>query len=154
MEGSPDRDELERRFEEAIRSAEAGEALEAFRAGNARFQREGFEAIAGAYHEDFELNMKTLLFDGRAYRGAEGFKAWRADIGEALEYDRFEPEAVRFGAGDAFAVLGRLHYKGRASGLEGTMPLVHVYEMRDGKIARQSMYDDASEALASIGAAE
>jgi ketosteroid isomerase-like protein len=116
-----------------------------------RFDEEGVDAIADTLHPDYQLNMQTLFFDGDVFRGVDGLRRWREDIAQAAEYDIFEPQAVRFGPdGTRYAVLGRLRMKGRASGVEIDHPLVHVFELRDGKVWRLTMYDDPDRALAAI----
>jgi ketosteroid isomerase-like protein len=92
-----------------------------------------------------------MFLDGRVYRGPEGFREWWREMDELFEWQRFEPVAVRMADENNFAVLGRLKVKGVGSGVELDEPVVHVFEQRDGKIVRQSLYSDASRALASIG---
>ena len=145
------KDVLETRFAAAVRSGEQGPALEAIRKSLRAFDVAGVDAVAEDLHPDFELNMESLLLDGRVYHGIEGLKRWRSDIANALDYDRFEAEAVRFAAGNRVVVFGRLRSKGRTSGVETDVPLIHVYEMQDGKTRRLTMYSDAHQALQAVG---
>jgi ketosteroid isomerase-like protein len=148
------RDALETRFSAAVRSGEQGPALEAIRESLQAFDARGADAVADDLHPDFELNMETLLLDGRVYHGIEGLRRWRSDITNVLEYDRFEPQAVRFAGENCVVVFGRLHAKGRASGVETDVPLIHVYETQDGKTRRLTMYSDAHRALQAVGLIE
>jgi hypothetical protein len=109
------------------------------------------DAVAETVHPEFELNMEALLLDGRVYHGVEWLRRWRSDIGGALEYDRFEPAAVGFAGENCVVVFGRLRSKGRASGIETDVPLIHVYETQDGKTRRLTMYDDAQRAVQAVG---
>ena len=98
--------------------------------------------------------METLLLDGRVYQGIEGLKRWRCDIATGLQYDRFEPQAVRLAGENCVVVFGRLHVKGRTSGIETDVPLIHVYETQDGKTRRLTTYSDAQRALQAVGLTE
>jgi ketosteroid isomerase-like protein len=137
----------------ALREGDHGPALDAMRESYRRFDEEGVDAIAEMFHPDFELHMETMFLDGDVYHGADGFRQWREDIAQAASHDRFDAEAIQAGrTPEQFAVLGRLHVIGRASGVELDVPLIHVYEMRDGKTWRLTMYDDADRALAALEA--
>ena len=117
----------------------------------ARFEEGGVDAIAETLHPEYELHMATLFFDTDVFHGVDGLRRWREDIAQASEYDRFEPHGVRFSSdGTRYAVIGRVHMKGRASGVELDHPLVHLFELRDGKVWRQTMYDDIDQALAAL----
>lgn len=148
------RDDLETRFSAAVKSGEKGPALEAIRKSLQAFDERGVDAVVGDLHPDFELNMEALLLDGRVYRGIDGLRQWRSDIANVLEYDRFEPQAIRFAAENLVVVFGRLHSKGRASGVKTDVPLIHVYETEDGKTRRLTMYSDPQRALQAVGLAE
>ncbi len=147
-------DALESRFAAAVKSGEKGPALEAIRKSLQAFDAQGVEAVAHDLHPDFELNMEALLLDGRVYHGIDGLKRWRSDIANALEYDRFEPQAIRLAGENCVVVFGRLRSKGRASGIETDVPLIHVYETQDGKTRRLTMYSDAQRALEAVGLGE
>lgn len=147
-------DTLEARFSAAVESGEKGPALDAIREGLKAFEAGGVDAVADMLHPYFELNMEALLLDGRVYHGFEGFKHWRRDIADAFEYDHFEPEAVRFAGDNRVVVFGRVHTKGRTSAVETDVPLIHVYEMQDGKTRRLTMYSDADRALEAVGLRE
>jgi ketosteroid isomerase-like protein len=145
------RDVLESRFAAAVRLGEQGPALEAIRKSLEAFDSGGVDAVAADLHPDFELNMESLLLDGRVYHGIDGLRRWRRDVGNALDYDHFEPQAIRFAGENCVLVFGRLRSKGRASGVETDVPLIHVYETQDGKTRRLTMYSDAHRALQAVG---
>jgi hypothetical protein len=95
--------------------------------------------------------METVFLDGRAYRGLRGFNNWRRDMGELFEEDRFQPVGLRFAGRDRWVVLGRFHFKDAEEGAELDVPLAHVFEQRDKKLARVTAYTEISEALAAVG---
>jgi ketosteroid isomerase-like protein len=149
-----DIEQLEAKFEAALAAADTGPALEVAREVYDRIADEGPESVVPLLHPEFELHLETLVLDGRVYRGPEGFLEWRREMDELFEGERFDPLAVRMVDDSRYAILGRLILRGRASGVELDVPLVHVFEQRDGKVFRQAIYSDTSEALASIGISE
>ena len=70
---------------------------------------------------------------------------------ELFEQERFLPVGIRFAGKDRWVVLGRLHIKGEEGGVELDVPLAHVVEQRDKKVARLTIFSDISEALESVG---
>ena len=73
-------------------------------------------------------------------------------MSESLADVTFEPQAVREVAEDRYGVLAGCRPRAAPAAWELDLPLVHcVFEMRDGKVWRESVYDDAAEGLAAIG---
>ena len=141
---------LERQFNVAMEEANTGPALEAVRRIYDEFDRGG-EGLEALLHPDFELRMETVFLDDKTYRGLRGYKRWRADIEELFEADRFQPEGLRAASDVRWVVLGRLQItqKGDAGDLD--VPLAHVLEQRDRKVAGVTVYSDISVALESVG---
>jgi ketosteroid isomerase-like protein len=142
---------LERQFNAAMEEADTGSALDAVRRVYDEFARGESESLTALLHPKFEVHMETVFIDGKAYKGVRGFLNWRREMEELFEEQRFQPEGIRFAGRDRWVVLGRLHIKGRGSGVELDVPLAHVFEQRDRKVARFTAYSDISEALASVG---
>ena len=69
-------------------------------------------------------------------QGLRGYKRWRTDIEELFEEERFQPEGIRLAADGRWVVLGRLQIRVKESGDELDVPLAHVFEQRDQKVAR------------------
>jgi ketosteroid isomerase-like protein len=141
---------LERQFNTAMEEADTGSSLEAVKRIYNELER-GPEAVGALLHPDFELCMHTVFLDDKAYRGVRGFGNWRRDMEELFEEDRFQPVGLRFAGRERWVVLGRFHFKGRGDGDELDVPLAHVVEQRDRKLARVTAYSEISEALAAVG---
>jgi ketosteroid isomerase-like protein len=141
---------LERQFNTAMEEAETGTSLDAVKRIYDELER-GTEGLSALLHPDFELHMQTVFLDGKAYRGVRGFSNWRRDMAELFEEDRFQPVGLRFAGRDRWVVLGRFHFKGAEDGDELDVPLAHVFEQRDRKLARVTAYTEISEALAAVG---
>lgn len=150
MYGQLDVEALEKQFNAAMEEADTGSALDAVRRIYDEFERQG-EALAALLHPAFEARMETIFLDGKTYKGLRGFKKWRSDMEELFEEERFQPEGIRFAAGDRWVVLGRLQIRTKDDGDELDLPLAHVFEQRDRKLARFTAYSDISAALDSVG---
>jgi ketosteroid isomerase-like protein len=141
---------LERQFNAAMEEADTGSALEAVRRIYDEFDRGG-DALEALLHPDFQIRMETVFLDDKTYKGLRGYKRWRTDIEELFEADRFQPEGLRAAADGRWVVLGRLQITQKESGDELDVPLAHVLEQRDRKVAGVSVYSDISAALESVG---
>ena len=142
---------LERQFNAAMEEADTGSSLEAVRRIYDEFDHGG-ETLAAMLHKSFEIKMETVFLEGKTYKGMKGFKRWRDEMDDLFQQERFQPEGVRFAADERYVVLGRLQVtqKDEEAG-ELDVPLAHVFERRDRKLARFTAYSDISEALASVG---
>jgi ketosteroid isomerase-like protein len=141
---------LERQFNAAMEEADTGSSLDAVKRIYDEFERGRSEGLSALLHPDFELHMETVFLDGKTYRGVRGFLNWRREMGELFEEERFQAEGLRFAGSDRWVVLGRFQFKAE-DGDELDVPLAHVFEQRDRKVARFTAYSDISEALASLG---
>jgi ketosteroid isomerase-like protein len=141
---------LERQFNAAMEEADTGSALEAVRRIYDEFDRGG-EGLEALLHPDFQIRMETVFLDEKTYKGLRGYKRWRMDIEGLFEQDRFQPEGLRAARDGRWVVLGRLQITQKESGDELDVPLAHVLEQRDRKVASFTVYSDISAALESVG---
>ena len=141
---------LERQFNAAMEEADTGSALDAVRRIYDEIDRGG-EALAALLHKDFQIRMEAEFLDDKTYKGMRGFEKWRGDMESVFEAERFQPEGLRAAADGRWVVLGRLQITQKESGDELDVPLAHVLEQRDRKVASFTVYSDISQALESVG---
>ena len=142
---------LERQFNAAMEEADTGSALEAIRLVYGEFDSGDADAVGAILHPEFQAQVKAIFLEGKSYKGVRGFMNWRREMEKLFEQERFLPVGIRFAGRDRWVVLGRLHIKGEEGGVELDVPLAHVVEQRDKKIARLTVYSDINEALESVG---
>jgi ketosteroid isomerase-like protein len=142
---------LERQFNAAMEEADTGSALDAIRRVYDEFDGGDNDTIAAMLHPTCEIHMRSVFLDGKVYKGVKGFMAWRKEMEELFEEERFQPEGIRFAGRDRWVVLGRLHVQGSEDGAVLDVPLAHVFEQREKKVAQLTVYSDISEALESVG---
>jgi ketosteroid isomerase-like protein len=90
---------------------------------------------------------------GGPYRGHAGMRKWRAEIDRNFELHEVFADDVR-DLGGKVLVLGGVHFRGEASGLDMRHPFAWVCEMRDGALARMFFYSSHAEALEAAGLSE
>jgi ketosteroid isomerase-like protein len=88
--------------------------------------------------------------EGVSYRGHEGFRRWYADSFESFEELSNEWSEFR-DLGDRVLVFGRIHARGRESGLEIDSPTGWVFTVRNGKLVRAEGFLSREAALEAAG---
>ena len=141
---------LERQFNGAMEEADTGSSLEAVRRIYDEIGRGG-AGLEALLHPDFQIRMETVFLDGKTYKGVRGFKNWRGDMEAPPRSDSFRPEGLRSAADGRWVVLGQApdHREGERRRLD--VPLAHVLEQRDRKVASFTAYSEISAALESVG---
>lgn len=91
--------------------------------------------------------------EGRVYRGHAGFRAWFAETQTAFDVLTTVLTDLR-DLGDRVIGFGRIHAKGRESGLELDSYTGWVFTLRGGKIVRAQGYLDSAGALEAAGLSE
>jgi ketosteroid isomerase-like protein len=87
---------------------------------------------------------------GREYHGHEGIRQYLSDLGEAFEYLRPVPGDL-LGVGEVVVGVGRVHYRGRASGVETESPAGWMFKFREGKVLRFRAFRDPEQRLEALG---
>jgi ketosteroid isomerase-like protein len=123
---------------------------------NARVAREVLEAIGRRDAEalvalaDPEVEWHSLFALGRVYRGHAGTRQYMNDLTDAWEVGRAEVDD-QLSIDDALVLVGRIHYRGKGSGVESRTPVGWVLEFRDGRILRFRAFPDPASVLKSAG---
>src|SRR5262245_51479256 len=141
---------LERQFNAAMEEADTGSSLDAVRRIYSEFDRGG-SGLAALLHPDFQIRMETVFLDERIYKGVGGYEKWRGDMEDLFQSNSFQPEGLRSAADGRWVVLGRLQITKKDDGGELDVPLAHVLEQRDRKVAAVTVYSEISAALESVG---
>ena len=111
---------------------------------------------AGLRYIDPEIELRSAIVggaEGNMYRGHEGVRRWMAESDATWAELRLEAEEFR-DLGDDVLMIGRLHARGRESGVEIESPVGWLSTVRAGKIVRSWGYLDPQEALTAAGLSE
>jgi ketosteroid isomerase-like protein len=87
---------------------------------------------------------------GGVYRGHDGIRQYVSDLYDAWEIVR--PEAnERLGVGEVAVLIGRVHYRGKASGVETESPAGWVFKFRDGRVQLFRAFQEPEQTLETLG---
>jgi ketosteroid isomerase-like protein len=139
------------------------EALEAAgmpaRAGNVEAARRVLAAVAERNLDELlELTDPDVEWQsffalgqgGGVYRGHDAMPRYLHDLVEAFDWLR--PQAADFlDVGDVVVGVGRNHYRGRGSGVEGAAPAGWVFRFRGGRLLGFRAFPDPEAALEAVG---
>jgi ketosteroid isomerase-like protein len=114
------------------------------------FNDRDLDAMLAGIHSDAELQSLRAQLEGKAYRGHEGVRQMLADFDEDWTFVRMEATDFRE-AGDRVVMLGRLHARGRASGVDLDVPIGVVWTLRDGKVVGARTFSEQVDALQAAG---
>ncbi len=90
------------------------------------------------------------LGEGGVYRGHEGMRRYIDDLREAWELVRADIDDA-LAVGDVAVLVGRIHYRGKGSGIETETPAGWVLEFRGAKVIRFQAFRDPERALKDLG---
>jgi putative acetyltransferase len=106
-----------------------------------------WDAFFDLLDPEVELREEFIALDIAVYRGHEGVREWLRRSSEVMSGFRFEP--LRFmRVEDSVVIPVRLTARGAGSGAEVSADLVHMGQMRDGKISLLAAYPDLQSAVA------
>jgi len=124
--------------------------------------REGFdamregdpEAMMPFIHPEFEVTTPPgLAAEPDTYRGPEGIRRYFDSFYDAMDRVTFDADEF-IPVGALVVVRSVLRTRGRSSGIEAEQNIALVYELKDGKAYRISVYATVGEAIEAARAAE
>lgn len=106
------------------------------------------QAFLARVDPEVEINVTSLKVSGGApYRGHEGYWEWVRTMEESFETWQLHPETFEERE-DAVLVTGRMHLRGRASGVELDQETGWIVDVRDGRMRRLRSFLSHDEARA------
>ena len=90
------------------------------------------------------------LGKGGLYRGHEGMREYARDLQDAWEIVRVEVDDA-LAVGETALLVGRIHYRGKTSGVETKDPAGWTLSFRNGKVVQFRAFRDPERALQNIG---
>jgi ketosteroid isomerase-like protein len=123
------------------------ESLDLLREGYEAFNHGSWESIVENFAEDFVARERAELPDPQEYQGVEGARQAFFESFRTFEDFRVEPLEYIDG-GDWVVVVLLQRGRGALSGAEVAGEVVHLWRLRDGKIAGLFVFTTKDEALA------
>ena len=129
---------------------------------NVEIVRQSLEAYARGDVEEMlsyvdpEGELHSAIIGGaeaNVFQGHDGFRSWFAESMETFEELNTELTEYR-DLGNRIVAFGRIHARGRGSGLEIDSPTGWVFTVRSGKVVRAEGFLSRAEALEAVGLSE
>jgi ketosteroid isomerase-like protein len=139
-----------------------GRNTEAVSSDNIELAREFLDAVARRdlprllALTDPEVEWRSFFAlgeEGGVYRGHDAMQQYVSDLSDAWEIVRPEPDDG-VAVGDVAVLVGRVHYRGKASGVETESAAGWMFKFRDGKVFRCRAFREPEEALEATGVRE
>ncbi len=109
------------------------------------YQRGQISELLNNYHDDAEWTgpeLELVPFSG-TFRGKVGIAQYFSELDASVHANSFEP--TRFiPEGDNVVVTGLANWVAKPTGRTYDCPWVHVFTLRDGKVARFECYYDTA----------
>ena len=93
------------------------------------------------------------LGEGGVYHGHAGTRQYVRDLSDAWEIVRIDVDDG-LGVGDIALFVGRVHYRGRTSGVETESPAGWILKVRDGRVVYFRAFREPEQALKAVGLEE
>lgn len=90
------------------------------------------------------------LGEGGVYRGHDGTRKYLSDLNDAWGLVRADVDGG-LGVGDVAVLVGRIHYRGKASGIETESPAGWVLIFREERLVRFRAFREPEQALGAVG---
>jgi ketosteroid isomerase-like protein len=90
------------------------------------------------------------LGKGGVYRGFDGTREYMRDLSEAWEVVRADIDDG-IAVGEVAVLVGRIHYRGKGSGIETENGAGWLLKFRDGKVIRFRAFREPERALEKLG---
>jgi len=114
--------------------------------------RDGSRLIALSDPE-VEWHSFFAISEEGVYRGHDGTRRYMNDLEDAWEVGRAEVDDA-LGVGDVAVLVGRIHYRGKGSGVESASPAGWMLKFRAGKLLCFRAFRDPEQVLQRIGSSE
>jgi len=107
---------------------------------------------AAVFHPDAVTNQAAeVLGTVGTFHGHEGWLELMAEVREAFDDVRLEPERLVGVPPDRIVVFVRLSARGRASGVSTDTPIAIVVTIRGGRAGRMDIYREPADAVEAVG---
>jgi ketosteroid isomerase-like protein len=99
---------------------------------------------------EVEWHSFFALSEGGVYRGHDGTRRYMSDLSDAWEIGIAEVDDA-LGIGDVAVLVGRIHYRGKGSGVESASPAGWMLKFRHGRVVCFRAFREPEQALEALG---
>ena len=109
------------------------------------------EGVLALYAEDAVQQNGEHWPEQATYRGHEEIRAAMREWQESWETTKVEVDSLEEIGADKVVAVGAWHMRGRASGVDGEMPIFILFTVAGGKVTRLEWHTDRDSAVAAAG---
>jgi hypothetical protein len=102
---------------------------------------------------EVEWHSFFALAEGGAYRGHDGTRRYMSDLNDAFEMVRADVDDA-LGVGNVVVLVGRIHFRGKGSGVESEAPAGRMLKFREEKLLCFRAFREPEQALEAVGLSE
>ncbi len=114
------------------------------------FEERDLESLRDFWHEDAIYVNPPYAMEAGTRKGRDAVVEIWNGLHSLFEYDEVEVLEISEGPGGVLVVV-RYRGRGKASGAPVDVPMAHVIEIRDGRVARLAWYGTRDEAAEAAG---
>jgi ketosteroid isomerase-like protein len=111
------------------------------------------DRLVGLTDPEVEWRSAFVSGGGGLYRGHAGIREYVNDMNDAWEIVRLDVNH-EMGVGEVVVFVGRIHYRGKGSGVEAELESGYVLTFRRGRLIRFRPFRDPERALEAVGLRE
>ena len=127
------------------------ERINAVRAfANAITERD-LDAAIELCHPEIEFFSLLAQLEARPYHGQAGIRRYFEDVAATWDEWRVEVEQLVAAPDGRVVIVMSTHMRGKGSGLPFAERVANVWEFKDGKLWRATLYRDPADALRAAG---
>jgi protein-L-isoaspartate(D-aspartate) O-methyltransferase len=109
------------------------------------------EAALEVCHPDIQFSSMLAQIEGTTYRGHDGVRRYFEDVAAAWDEWHVGTEEVRTARDGRLVIVINMRVRGKGSGVLLEERMAHVWELRDGRLWRSTIYRDVERALEAVG---
>ena len=113
-------------------------------------ERRDLETLIALTHPHVEWRSAFVAGTGGVYRGHAGMREYVRDMKDAWDIVRLDVDH-EIGVGDVVVFVGRIHYRGKGSGVEDETESGYVLQFENEKVVAFRPFRDPEAALAAVG---
>jgi ketosteroid isomerase-like protein len=127
------------------------ERISAVREFVAAITERDVEAALELCHPEIEFFPLMAQLAAKPYRGFAGIRRYFNDIDATWEEWRVEVDRLVFAPDGRVVVVTSTHMRGKGSGLPFAQRVAHVWQFKDQKLWRATLYRDPADAMRATG---
>src|SRR5215212_5543066 len=113
-------------------------------------ERRDLKSLIELTDSEVEWRSAFVVTGGGVYRGHAGLREYVKDMNDAWEIVRLDVDH-EIGVGNIVVFVGRIHYRGKGSGVEAESQSGYMLKFHDGRVVTFRPFQEPESALEAVG---